>query len=296
MRNVLITGASSGFGRVTAQILADKGFKVFAGARKQSDIDKLNEKENIIGVKLDIRNSDQIQSTINLLEKNGGLYALINNAGIVVLGGLVELNNDKIKDIFETNLFGIMSLTQACFPLLQKSKGKIINISSVNGFVTGTFYGLYPMTKFALEAYSESLRGELKKFEIQVSVVEPGQFKTPIFQKLFEDTKAYHKSTKLYKEEMDDWLDDFGDPKEIGKDPIKVASKILKILNSENSNFRFFEGSDSEQKQLYSQTINRLLEINANSENPWTLDELKDFIEKQESMRLQHYENLDTID
>ena len=181
---VLITGASSGIGRACAEFLASNGFNVYAGARKQEDIQELNKIENIMSLEIDVTKQDTIDNAMEYIKnQKTGLYALINNAGIGHAGPLMELPIEDLYEQFEVNLFGIHRITKAAFPLLLESKGKIIMISSDSGFFATPFFGPYCSSKFALEGYSDSLRRELLIFGVKVVIIEPGRVDTSIWKK-----------------------------------------------------------------------------------------------------------------
>ena len=181
---ILVTGASTGIGRDIAEVLSAKGELVFAGARKQSDIDTLNKISNITALRLDVTNDNDIREAVEFIEAQGRtLDVLVNNAGIVKGGPLVEIPEMELRSIFEVNLFGAYKMTKACFPLLYKAKGRIINVSSVSGKFTAPFLGPYCMTKHALESYSDALRQELQPLGMKVSIIEPADVKTPLWNK-----------------------------------------------------------------------------------------------------------------
>ena len=173
---VLITGCSTGIGLHLAETLANKGYQVFASARKQSDVEKLNQ----LGLRclhLDVTNSDSIKLATKMLleETNGKLYALINNAGFGQPGAIEDLTRDTLRNQFETNLFGLVELTNSILPTMhQQGYGRVIQISSVLGLVAMPFRGAYIASKFALEGVSDTLRLELKNTNIFVSLIEPG--------------------------------------------------------------------------------------------------------------------------
>src|SRR6056297_502709 len=189
-KKVLVTGASSGLGEAIALKLAKEGDFVYAGARKTDDIKKLSEKKNTIGVRLDITKPAQIQAAKQKImaktpELQNPLDVIVNNAGVAIGGPLVEFNEEKLKHEFDVNVFGAFRITKAFFPLLQKSinEPRIINISSTAGKHALPFFGPYAMSKYALEAYSDSLRRELDPLGIKVVIVEPGKVKTEIWKK-----------------------------------------------------------------------------------------------------------------
>ncbi len=173
---VLITGCSTGIGLHIAETLHSKGYQVFASARKQSDVEKLT-RLGLRCLQLDVANSESIQNATKTLlsESNGELYALINNAGFGQPGAVEDLSRDALRNQFETNLFGLVELTNLFLPTMhQQGYGRVIQISSVLGFVAMPFRGAYVASKFALEGISDTLRLELKNTNIYVSLVEPG--------------------------------------------------------------------------------------------------------------------------
>ncbi len=185
-KSVLITGCSSGIGLHIAQTLHNKGYQVFASARKQSDVEKISQL-GLRCLQLDVANSKSIQAatTTLLKETNGKLYALINNAGFGQPGAVEDLSRDTLRNQFETNLFGVIELTNLLLPTMyRQGYGRIIQISSVLGFVAMPFRGAYISSKFALEGISDTLRLELKNTNIFISLVEPG----PIASKFRENS------------------------------------------------------------------------------------------------------------
>jgi len=127
-----------------------------------------------------------------------GLSGLVNNAGIVAAGPLEFLPLDEIRKQFEVNMFGQIAVTQAFLPLLRKSRGRIVNMGSISGRVAAPFIGAYAASKFALEAFTDSLRVELQPWDIGVSIIEPGDVATPIWEKSME---AAEKVAKNYPQE-----------------------------------------------------------------------------------------------
>ncbi len=189
---VLITGASTGIGYDAAVELGRLGMHVLAGARKESDLARLHELDNVTPVRLDVTKSEDIKQVVQTLEELGrGLDVLINNAGVAVGAPLMDLNLDDLRWQFEVNVFAVAALTRACFPLLQPNKGRIINISSLSGRMAIPFMGPYAMSKFAIEAYSDALRRELSPFGMEVVVIQPGPIQTAIWDKTDPNTDQF---------------------------------------------------------------------------------------------------------
>lgn len=195
-KSVLITGASTGIGKDIAEKLALEGYKVYATVRKEKDADTLKEiSENIVPVIMDVSKHETIVKAYDFVKQELGenkLYALINNAGIAVAGPLELIPIEELRKQFDVNYFGLIDTTQVFFDLLDKESAKIVNMSSVGGKVASPFLGPYSSSKFALEAFSDSLRREISHTNIEVVVIEPGRIVTPIWDKADElDVELY---------------------------------------------------------------------------------------------------------
>ncbi|MFC1831582.1 SDR family oxidoreductase [Thermodesulfobacteriota bacterium] len=191
-KSILISGASSGIGRHCALSIAGAGFKVFAGVRNEEAGEQLEKEASgwLEKIHLDISDVLSVESAVQLL-KSENLYAIINNAGIAVLGPLEFIPISEIRRQFEVNLFGHIAVTQAFLPLLRQTTGsRIINMSSISGFLAFPFYGSYASSKFALEAFNEALRRELDPWKIKVISIQPGNIKTPIWEKSFQSAHS----------------------------------------------------------------------------------------------------------
>ena len=177
---VVVTGASTGIGAATARELARRGFHVLAGVRRGTDADALRA-TNLEPVMLDITNEAEIAALVKRITddpERRPLRALVNNAGIEVNAPVEVLPLSEWRRLFDVNLFGQVAMTQALLPALIKSRGTVVNISSVGGKVAMAAYGPYASTKFALEAVSDALRREVKPLGVKVIVVEPGAVTT----------------------------------------------------------------------------------------------------------------------
>jgi NAD(P)-dependent dehydrogenase (short-subunit alcohol dehydrogenase family) len=175
---IVVTGASTGMGASAARELARQGFHVLAGVRRDRDADAIRS-TGIEPVILDITKSEQVEAlAARVVGDPRALHALVNNAGISVNAPVEALPMAQWRWLFEVNLFGHVAVTQALLPALLRSKGRVINISSVGGKAAMATYGPYAGTKFALEAVSDSLRREVAPLGVQVVVVEPGGVRT----------------------------------------------------------------------------------------------------------------------
>lgn len=185
-RSVLITGATRGIGLACVRALAGRSFRVYAGYRSDEDGRRLEEEggERVVPVRLDVTDAHQITEAADRIARDigdAGLYGLVNNAGMVVAGPLEALPLDRIREQLEVNVVGVVAVTQAVLPLLRATRGRIINISSINGRLATPWVGPYAASKHALEAISDSWRVELRRWGIYVSVIQPGAIETDIW-------------------------------------------------------------------------------------------------------------------
>lgn len=205
MINILITGVSSGIGYATAQALVERGYHVFGSVRRQEDARHVQEElgENFTPLLFDVTDSQAVATAVGQVADalgDKGLYALINNAGIVIPGPLKYTPLDEFREHFEVNLFGLLDVTQQFLPLLGAAEespyppGRIINISSTSGRVAYPFMGAYASTKHALEALSDSLRRELMLYGVDVIVIQPGTTNTPIKHKFANQVRKYEET------------------------------------------------------------------------------------------------------
>lgn len=190
-QSVVITGASTGIGAATAHYLDERGYRVFAGVRREEDATRLKAEssERLHPLILDVTDADQIAAaaqTVAATVGQAGLAGLVNNAGISLGGPIEYMPVDDLRQVLEVNLIGAVAVTQAMMPLLHLAKGRIINMSSLSGRVAVPLTGSYAMSKFALEAFSDVLRREVNRFGIEVVVIEPGAIDTPIWNKTRE--------------------------------------------------------------------------------------------------------------
>ena len=185
MQGVLVTGCSTGIGNATALFLAQKGYMVFAGVRSDADASALTSAHaNITAVRLDVTVGNDIAATAARIRESGvALAGIVNNAAIVVAGPLEYLPQDRLRTIFEVNVFGTLAVTQAMLPLLREAQGRVVFVSSVSGQIAPPYIGPYAMSKFALEAMADAMRMELSAFGVPVCVVQPGNVRTPIWKK-----------------------------------------------------------------------------------------------------------------
>lgn len=186
--SVVITGASTGIGRACALHMDRRGWRVFAGIRKESDAASLRQEasERLAPIHLDVSDAVSIREALQSVQAvlgDGGLSGLVNNAGIPYGGPIEYISLDEIRRLFDVNFFGLIATTQAFLPLLRRARGRIVNMSSIGGMVSAPFVAPYSSSKFAMEALSDSLRIELSPWHMHVAVIQPGAIDTPIWNK-----------------------------------------------------------------------------------------------------------------
>lgn len=185
---VLITGASTGIGEACVLELDRRGFHVFAGVRDEAAGQRLQKKASpcLVPVHIDVTDGASIAAAAERIGEAvgpSGLAGLVNNAGVAVGGPMEMVPLDLLRRQLEVNVIGQVAVIQAVLPLVRTARGRIVNMSSVSGIVAAPFLGPYCASKHALEAISDSLRVELRRWGIRVSLVEPGSVNTPIWEK-----------------------------------------------------------------------------------------------------------------
>jgi len=236
-RVVLVTGATSGFGRETATILSSHGYRVFGTSRRQ-----LGNQEGVEMLQLEISSDESAKSCVaDLINKAGRVDVLVNNAGQVITGGVEETSIAEAKAHFDTNLFGAVRMVNAVLPEMRRRRsGQIINVASVAGTFPAPFEGYYGMAKAALMAYSEVLRAEAKALGIKVSVVEPGFFKTNLAGSRVKAANSigdYDRMREKAHRALEESFDGGGNPKE-------VAETILRIVRSPSPRLHYIVGRE----------------------------------------------------
>ncbi|MDH4044512.1 MAG: SDR family NAD(P)-dependent oxidoreductase [Gemmatimonadota bacterium] len=180
-RAVLVTGSSSGIGLRMTEVLSENGFHVYAGARTAEDLARLDAMQNVTSVRLDVTEESDIDAAVEFVRAEGrGLYGLINNAGVAVIGPLIELSAEDMDFQLDVNLLGPYRVTQAFADLLIESRGRVMTVSSIAGILSGPFSGAYSMSKHGVEAFTDALAAELDRFDVAVAAVEPGNYKSQI--------------------------------------------------------------------------------------------------------------------
>jgi NAD(P)-dependent dehydrogenase (short-subunit alcohol dehydrogenase family) len=180
---VLVTGASSGIGKATVERLSDEGYHVVAGVRREGDAPSAASAEVLIDLADGASIAPACKQVLGLADRNGGLVALVNNAGINVAGPSEVVSLDDWRRQFEVNLFGQLAVTAELLPALIESGGHLFNVGSIGGRVSAPFLGPYSASKFAVRAWTDALRIELAPHGVRVVLIEPGAIATPMWAK-----------------------------------------------------------------------------------------------------------------
>ncbi len=240
MKSVVVTGVSTGIGWGVTKVLLARGFRVFGSVRKQADADRLRQEfgERFVPLIFDVTDESAVRATVDTVaEALGGetLAGVVNNAGVAVVGPLMNVPIAEFRHQMEVNLTGVVTVTQAFGPLLAPGDGRtgkpgrIVNISSVGGRTATPFVGPYNASKFALEGLSLSLRRELLLLGIDVIVVAPGAVATPIWGKAKEEDIVAYRDTPFYPalQKVHAYMNELG---EKGLEPEVIGEAVAQAL------------------------------------------------------------------
>ena len=240
-RVVLITGASAGIGMATAKRLLQEGYPVYAAARRVERMQDLEDLGATV-LKMDVtREEDVVAGVERIKEERGGADILVNNAGFGLYGPVEETPLDAARYQFEVNLFGTARLTQLVLPRMrEKGAGKIVNISSIGGKVYSPLGAWYYATKHALEGWSDCLRWELKRFGIDVIIIQPGLIRTEFGDVAFGSLRENMRDSAYSRifDRLSERLDGYGG----GSSPEVIADTVLKAVRARRPRTRYSAG------------------------------------------------------
>lgn len=250
-RVVLITGTSTGFGNLAVPIYLERGWTVIATMRNVSErgekIFGALKNERLHLLELDVVRPEDWTAAANYIdEKFGGqLDVLVNNAGYGLMGTLEDQTMEQLRTQFEINFFGLAGLTRTLLPHLRRSRGRILNLSSIGGLITIPMFGSYNATKFAVEGLTEGLYYELKPLGVQVGLIEPGGFKTDFASRSLVTAARTLDSTSAYATINQPFLKLLQASAARGDDPMKVARKIVRLSEVSRVPLRTLVGKDA---------------------------------------------------
>ncbi len=282
-KSILITGASTGIGRNLTETLAEQGYHVYAGARKDKDLAELAAIENVTVVKLDVTNQDQVDAAVAMIKEKGtGLYGLVNNAGVGGGGEVIDTPVDDQSFVYRVNVEGVYRVTQALAPLVIESKGRIITTGSIAGTISAIpGFSAYSGSKHWIEAYTDSLAAEMEPHAVAVSVVEPGNYKSNIrrssVSRDYEQVKAAGGEVT---EEMQNAYAATAE-RELGyKEPDEVSEAFLHALFDDKPLRRYVVvPNEQEQERTIGTKISELVQLNTWGPYSYSRDQLVEMLD-----------------
>lgn len=254
-RFVLITGASTGIGAACARGCAERGMTVFAGVRNLEAGHALQAKSGaaIIPLQLDVTDSESIKRAADIVKHQvgeGGLFGLVNNAGIAISSPLELIPLNQLRRQLEVNVVGQIAVTQAVLPLLRRARGRIVNMGSIAGRGTIPMMGPYSASKHALEALTDALRLELSPWGIEVSIIEPGAIATPIWDRSLQislevESEMAAEGKPLYETAAQRIREAVGQAANRASPPDAVVQAVLHALTAKRPRTRYLVGRDA---------------------------------------------------
>jgi len=283
-KSILITGASTGIGRNLAETLAESGYHVYAGARKDKDLAALDAIDNVTAVKLDVTRQDQVDAALAMIQEKGtGLYALVNNAGVGGGGQVIDTPIENQTFVYTVNVEGVYRTTKAFAPLIIESKGRIITTGSIAGTISSfPGFSAYSGSKHWIEAYTDSLATEMEPHGVVVSVVEPGNYKSNIRRSSaargMEQTKAAGSEVT---EEMKKSYETTAERELSYKEPDEVSEAFMHALFDENPLRRYVVVPNAEEQEFTIRTkVNELVQLNQWGPYSYSRDQLVELLDE----------------
>jgi NAD(P)-dependent dehydrogenase (short-subunit alcohol dehydrogenase family) len=233
-KTTLVTGVSSGIGREIAQFLAERGARVFGTARNPQTAKSIRDVDL---VRMDVTDDSSVSEAVqSVVQRAGPVQFLVNNAGYELMGALEETTVEEARQQFETNLFGVLRVTNAVLPGMRKQgDGRIVNISSVLGFLPAPYSGIYAASKHAVEGYTETLDHEIRRFGVRALLVEPAYTRT----KLNGNAKVAKISLPVYADVRKRLITAAHQNIEQGDDPRMVAEAVWTALTAKSPRLRY---------------------------------------------------------
>ena len=280
---ILVTGASTGIGRNIAETLASEGYFVYAGARKQEDMDELNEIENVMAVRLDVTVQEDIDAAVETIRAEGrGLYGLVNNAGVATFGPLTQAQDSDLHFVFNVNVAGVLRTTRAFAPMILESQGRIVTTGSISGTLSSPMAGIYSMSKHAMEAFTDSLAGELGPQGVHVAVVEPGNYRSRIRETTVNRISANMEAAGMeITEEQRQQMDALVEREQTMEEPDDVSAAVMHALFSGEPQRRYMVVPVQREAEItIRKQIEELVQLNGNHRFSYTRDELVQMLDE----------------
>jgi NAD(P)-dependent dehydrogenase (short-subunit alcohol dehydrogenase family) len=285
---VLVTGADTGIGRLTVETLSKNGYSVYAGMYLEDNIESLSVFENVKCVKLDVTKPDDIENLVKWIEDEGkGLYGVVNNAGIGETWPLIESTEEEFHAVMNINLYGVFRVTTAVMPFLIESKGRVLTLGSLSGTIPTKFIGAYSVSKFAVEAFTDVLHFETRKFGVTAITIKPGNFQTDISKARVVALKSRierHEKSK-YKEELAPLYENLENPDYLNRiqfeKPYPVAEAIVDALYSPEPKLKYLVADQNDTSFAIKWMCRVIAQLNQRNENAVDKDTLHSMLDKE---------------
>ena len=282
-KSILVTGASTGIGRNLTETLAENGYHVYAGARKDKDLAELDAIDNVTAVRLDVTKQDQVDAAVEMVrEKGTGLYALVNNAGVGGGGTVVDTPIEDQTFVYDVNVEGVYRTTQAFAPLIIESKGRIITTGSIAGTLSAfPGFSAYSGSKHWIEAFTDSFATEMEPHGVTVSVVEPGNYKSNIRRssvaRRLDKTKA---AGGEITDEMEKAYESTAERELSYKEPDEVSEAFMHALFDDAPLRRYVVVPNAEEQEWTIRTkVNELVQLNTWGPYSYSRDQLVEMLD-----------------
>lgn len=275
-RAVLITGATSGIGRLTAELLARRGFFVYAGARSDEDMASLNAMDGVQAVRLDVTVPEQIEAAVETVRAGGrGLYALINNAGVATLGPIAEIRDRDLAFDLDVNLWGAVRVTRAFAPMIAESRGRIATTTSIAGLVPYPLSSPYVVSKYAAEGFVDQLATEMAPLGVAVAAIEPGAYDSRLGMGMAARLReaGYGGAGSLFEGRFTGWAERVADRSALEK-PTEVAEAFFDFLTAPSPRRRWMVVPGKREAELTLSTLMRRIAEMNQGDHAYARDEL----------------------
>jgi len=283
-KSILVTGASTGIGRNLTETLAESGYHVYAGARKDADLAALDAIDNVTAVRLDVTRQDQVDAVVEMItEKGTGLYGLVNNAGVGGGGQVVETPIEDQRFVYTVNVEGVYRTTKAFAPLVIESGGRIVTTGSIAGTISSLpGFSAYSGSKHWIEAYTDSLATEMAPHGVTVSVIEPGNYKSNIRRSSvargIEQTQAAGGEVT---EEMNKAYEATTERELSYKEPDEVSEAFMHALFDDKPLRRYMVVPNAEEQEFTIRTkVNELVQLNQWGPYSYSRDQLLELLDE----------------
>lgn len=283
-KSILVTGASTGIGRNLTEALAEAGYHVYAGARKDKDLATLNGIDNVTAVRLDVTNQDQVDAVAELIRKKGtGLYGLVNNAGVGGGGQVIDTPIEDQTFVYDVNVEGVYRTTQAFAPLVIESGGRIVTTGSIAGTISSfPGFSAYGGSKHWIEAFTDALAEEMAPHGVTVSVVEPGNYKSNIRRSSVERRIERAENTDEQTAEELQAAYEATAARELSyKEPDEVSAAFMHALFDDEPLRRYLVVPNAEEQAWTIRTqIDELVQLNEWGPYSYSRDELVELLDE----------------